>query len=230
LKSVNSVLEDFGSAPLDACWQLSSSNRDFLCTLPEADVYADLRTEKAYYPFACHSPEFMVPCWRPGARRKIFAYLKPHYRDLPELVRQMSGCADDVKIFISGTPAARLEIPANVEILNRPADLGSVVEACDVVVCHAGNGAVVTTLLGGKPLLLIPLQMEQWLVARQVVRSGAGLMVDPDSQGRDAGELLARLFDCASFRNRAGAAASSGASGPGISEIIDACEALMAAS
>jgi UDP:flavonoid glycosyltransferase YjiC (YdhE family) len=124
----------------------------------------------------------------------------------------------------------RLEIPANVEILNRPANLGSVVEACDVVVCHAGNETVITTLLGGKPLLLIPLQMEQWLTARQVVRSGVGLMVNPDSQGRDAGELLTRLFDISSFRDRAGAVASSGASRPGIAEIIDACETLMAAS
>jgi UDP:flavonoid glycosyltransferase YjiC (YdhE family) len=230
LKSVNSVLEDYRSTPLNACWQLTSSNLDFLCTLPETDVYADLRTEKAYYPFACHSPEFLLPHWRPGARRKIFAYLKPHYRDLPELVRQMSGCADDVKIFISGIPGVRLEIPANVEILNRPANLGSVVEACDVVVCHAGNETVITTLLGGKPLLLIPLQMEQWLTARQVVRSGVGLMVNPDSQGRDAGELLTRLFDISSFRDRAGAVASSGASRPGIAEIIDACETLMAAS
>ncbi|WP_260294259.1 glycosyltransferase [Sedimenticola hydrogenitrophicus] len=230
LKSVNSVLKDYGSAPLEACWQLTSSNRDFLCTLPEADVYADLRTEKIYYPFACHSSEFLVPSWHPAARRKIFAYLKSYYRDLPELIRRMSGCADEVKVFVSEGPGAQFEIPENVEILNRPANLGSVVEACDVVVCHAGNETVMTTLLGGKPLLLIPLQMEQWLVARQVVRSGAGLMVNLDSQGRDAGELLTRLFDSASFRDRAGTAASSGASGPGISEIIEGCETLLSAS
>lgn len=229
LKSVNSILEDYGSAPLEACWQLTSSTRDFLCTLPEIDIYADLRKEKSYYPFACHSTEFLLPSWRPGARRKIFAYLKPHCRDLPELVRQMSGCADDVKIYISGIPATRIEIPANVEILNRPANLGSVVESCDVVVCHAGHETVVTTLLGGKPLLLIPLQMEQWLTARQVVRSGVGLMVNSDARGRDAGKLLTRILDCASFRNRAGAVALSGLSRPGIAEIVDACEALMAA-
>lgn len=227
LKSVNSVLEDYGGAPLDACWQLTSSKRDFLCTLPEVDVYADLRTEPIYYPFACHSSEFIVPCWHPGVRRRIFAYLKSYYRDLPELIRQMSGCADDVKIYISGDPGEPLEIPGNVEILNRPANLGPVVEACDVVVCHAGNETVMTTLLGGKPLLLIPLQMEQWLVARQVVRSGAGLMVNADLRGRDAGELLTCLFERTSFRDRAGAAASSGASEPGISEIIDACETLI---
>ncbi len=77
LKSVNSILEDYGCAPLAACWQLTSSNHDFICTLTEADIYADLRTDRTYYPFACHSPQFLVPNWRSGARRTIFAYLKP---------------------------------------------------------------------------------------------------------------------------------------------------------
>src|SRR5205823_4327822 len=43
------------------------------------------------------------------------------------------------------------------------------------VVCHANHGTVVAALLEGKPLVMLPSQLEQAMTARRVIKLGAGV-------------------------------------------------------
>jgi UDP:flavonoid glycosyltransferase YjiC (YdhE family) len=58
-------------------------------------------------------------------------------------------------------------------------------------------------LLAGHPLLMFPLHLEQFLLSQNVVNYGAGLLVSPERQNREYGELIHRLLTNPSFTERA---------------------------
>ncbi|MDP3716059.1 MAG: glycosyltransferase, partial [Burkholderiales bacterium] len=78
---------------------------------------------------------------------------------------------------------------------------------CDAVVCHSGLGTVTATLRAGKPLLLLPAQLEQYLLARNVEKLGAGLTVHPETAAPDFAGSLRRLLDESVYTQRAEALA-----------------------
>lgn len=48
---------------------------------------------------------------------------------------------------------------------------------CDAAILNAGLNSTINLLMAGKPILLLPLTLEQYLTARNVERMGAGLDV-----------------------------------------------------
>jgi UDP:flavonoid glycosyltransferase YjiC (YdhE family) len=59
-----------------------------------------------------------------------------------------------------------------------PLDLKLVARTCDFAILNGGHGTTASLLLAGKPLLEIPLHLEQSLNAAAVTRLGAGLCAD----------------------------------------------------
>ena len=62
-----------------------------------------------------------------------------------------------------------------------PYDIARAASECDFGVCHAGHGTTCELLLKGKPLLLLPMQLEQYLTARRVSEAEAGIFVDQEN-------------------------------------------------
>jgi len=63
--------------------------------------------------------------------------------------------------------------------------------SCDAAVLHSGQGATAAVLLAGKPILQIPLVLEQRLTAEATVRLGAGEVVN--DRASDAQAARAKL-------------------------------------
>lgn len=74
---------------------------------------------------------------------------------------------------------------------------------CDVVLCHGSHQMTAQALLAGKPVLLMPTQLEQFLITRRVVRYGAGLGVVPDAPDADYAAALRELASNAAYSARA---------------------------
>jgi UDP:flavonoid glycosyltransferase YjiC (YdhE family) len=75
-----------------------------------------------------------------------------------------------------------------------PLDLALVGPQCDLAILSGGHGVTASMLLAGKPMLQIPMHLEQALNSAAVVRLGAGLVarsVDPE----DVAAKLATLLD-----------------------------------
>lgn len=81
--------------------------------------------------------------------------------------------------------------------------LEKVRQETDLIICHAGNGTTCATLLGGRPLLLLPTQLEQYLFSLNIVNYGAGLVANPEIQNIDYGDLVKQLLTKPSFTERA---------------------------
>jgi UDP:flavonoid glycosyltransferase YjiC (YdhE family) len=63
------------------------------------------------------------------------------------------------------------------------------------VICHASHQMTAQALLAGKPVLLLPTQLEQFLIMRRLVRYGAGLGIAPEVPNADYPSALKALAD-----------------------------------
>ena len=91
----------------------------------------------------------------------------------------------------------------NLEFSHQPVPIKQVGEQCDLAICHGGHGTTSAMLLAGRPLLMFPMHLEQFLLSQNVVNYGAGLLVNQEIQKPDYGELINRLLANPSFTERA---------------------------
>ena len=55
----------------------------------------------------------------------------------------------------------------------------------DAVVCHCGSGTMLGALAAGRPIVALPMAADQFANAEQIVRTGAGLAVPPETRTPD---------------------------------------------
>jgi UDP:flavonoid glycosyltransferase YjiC (YdhE family) len=180
-----------------------------LCGWPELDHYGRAESEAAHWAGpSLLSHDGIAPRWPAGGGRKVFAYLKAghpaHRAVLQALVDE--GCRAVVYLAEVAGGAAPPVVSALLHYADGPVDLALALAEAELCVCHAGDATVAQTLLAGVPLLMLPMQNEQFLLARRVAVSGAGynaalLPADGDWRGavrrvlgQDSYRLAARAF------------------------------------
>lgn len=164
-----------------------------LTTIRELDHYPD-REESPYWGLPVEKPGVRVE-WPASDRRRVFAYLKPfdaigtlldllNQLQLPSMVA-CDGLSDELrKKYASPTLAFA---PPNI-------DLVQMANECHFAITNANHTTTCRFLLAGKPVMMIPLHLEQELVANAVVRLGAGVLVRP-KEPRDAYAQLVPLMN-----------------------------------
>ena len=204
LQTVNYVLGRLGARPLGALMELFTVDEDFLCTVPELDHYHGRINTRYWGPLmSLHEGEALA--WRDvGDVKRIFAYLRPH-RDTETLLQTLKTLDCEALVFALGMPAASVERfeTDKIRITTQPLKMSLIIERCDLCVCHAGHGTIAAMLLAGVPQLLIPIQLEQYVMARHVTAYGAGLFVDPQKPQPDYASLLHELLSNPIYRSRA---------------------------
>nr|WP_307732784.1 nucleotide disphospho-sugar-binding domain-containing protein [Massilia agri] len=73
---------------------------------------------------------------------------------------------------------------------------------CELVVCHAGEATTAQALLAGRPLLMLPVSAESYLMARRVAEIGAGINA---SGPQDWDGFVRDLLQAPGYRDAAGA-------------------------
>jgi UDP:flavonoid glycosyltransferase YjiC (YdhE family) len=196
LQTMNDVLNQLGAAGLDNVAQLFDVDENFLMTPEELDHYSN-RGAAHYYGAVLSLRGGATPPWPAVPGPKLFAYVKPRHKHFPLLLQQLRDAPYAVLMHAPGLPEQRrvaLE-SANLRICPEPVDMRYACREAAAVVCHAGFGTVLDALLAGLPTLLLPMQLEQDLTARNVVRLGMGVASDIDAQQPDFCADLRRLFD-----------------------------------
>jgi glycosyltransferase involved in cell wall biosynthesis len=178
LGRVNWVLEGWGREPLGRLGELFSDvDETFLTTFPELDHFRD-RAGAAYWGpviagAAGESAE--APVWPTGAGKKVFVYLK-RTPVADEVLRVLDALGVPTLAYVDGLDVAerkRLESPT-VRVAERRVDVSAASRACDQAVVNGGHGVTVEMLLAGKPVLAVPLVLEQSLTGEALRRLGAG--------------------------------------------------------
>jgi len=120
---------------------------------------------------------------------------------------------------------------ANVAFSKHPVKIASVRAQCDLAVTHSGVGTGSAALLAGRPVLLLPRQLEQLSTALRIAKLGAGLLVRSTGKHPDYKKLLQKLLTDPAHTAAARAFADQYSEFDQVAvmaEIADRCEAIIA--
>ena len=174
----NRVLADLGGPPLRSMADLFRADENFLCTFPELDHYPN-RGGAQYWGPTFEMEQGAELAWPAGEGKRIFAYIKPRYRDFEKLLEALRGSGARVLAYAPGISKEHMEKYASkrMQISREPLKLKSMIRDCDLVLCHGGPGTVTAALLAGVPLLIMPTQLEQLMSSRRVAQQNAAIVV-----------------------------------------------------
>ncbi|MBI3140801.1 MAG: UDP-glucuronosyltransferase [Rhodocyclales bacterium] len=195
LDAANRALDGFGGKPASALFELFDYEAELLCTLAELDHYPE-REGGAYLGPLYVGSSGQPPRWPAGEGKRVFVYLRPRHAGLERLLADLSALDARAIVFAPGVGDDLVSRygSARMVFAREPVRISEVARQCDLAVCHGGHGTTAAFLLAGVPLLLLPSHLEQYLVARNVVALGAGMLLGPEAAGEGfAGPLDALL-------------------------------------
>ncbi|MEU4806635.1 nucleotide disphospho-sugar-binding domain-containing protein [Actinosynnema sp. NPDC023587] len=144
------------------------------------------------------------------------------------LLEQVARHGVDIVVAVDDAVAADWPaLPAQVSHVGR-LPMAQVLQACDALVHHGGQGTALTGLHAGKPQLVLPHIDDQWGNADAVVRSGSGLSFAPHEAGPDAiAERCVELVRTPAYTSAALDVAAEMAGQPGLTEVVESLEKLV---
>lgn len=205
LQTINQALAKLDTAPLQRIADLfPAPEEDFMLSFAELDHYPN-RENTEYLGTTLSIPSGVAPVWPDGSGKKVFAYLKPHYAHIEKVLEQLANSGARVLIYAGALPPATISryTSARLKFSKAPFDIVAAGKQCDAAVCHAGHGTASAMLLAGKPVLLLPMQLEQFLLSRRVVDLGAGLLIDQNNFDKDSTGKLQQLLENEGLYKRA---------------------------
>lgn len=207
LGSINGVLQRVGAPPLQRAAQALQGDTPLLLTWPELDHYHrdQLPPGQRWWGPSMLSQAGGRTAWPAGAGPKVFAYLKSGHPDHAALLHALvaSGCRTICylpDVSAGGPPPV---VDASIRYAHGPVDLSITLPECDLCVCHAGEATLAQSLLAGVPVLLMPMQAEQFLIARRVAITGAGINVAALRRPVDYAALLGSMLGAPAHRRAA---------------------------
>jgi len=165
-----------------------------LLTYPELDIYPE-RGPCDYYGITDSGEGKAVPDWPQGSGQRLFAYLYSYFGGLDPLLAAIAARRQPALVFCRGLdPKLRDKYrDSSIRFTAEPMAVSRVLPQADMVVCHASHQMTAQSLLAGKPVLLLPTQLEQFLIMRRLVRFGAGLGIAPELPNADYAAALAAM-------------------------------------
>jgi UDP:flavonoid glycosyltransferase YjiC (YdhE family) len=195
LASINAVLERFGQPPFGAVAQLFDVAEDTLLGFPELDHYAE-RGAARYWGNLPDAGVGDAPAWPALPGKRIFGYLRTGTRHHEAALAALHALGQPTIVFFPEAPPTLLERYAAPHLVfsATPLDLAQTAREADAAISYASLSTVTSFLLKGKPLLLLPGHLEQFMLARRVEEMGAGLLVNPEQPPVDLELKLRRVL------------------------------------
>jgi UDP:flavonoid glycosyltransferase YjiC (YdhE family) len=147
-----------------------------------------------------------VPEWPAGSGPRVFGYLYNYFAGLDPLLAALRRLDAPTLLLCRGVNPELVQRHAGASLLvtGEPMSVSRLLPQAQVVVCHGSHQMTAQSLLAGKPLLLLPTQLEQFLIMRRAVRFGAGLGMDPSVPDADYAKAITELVANPTYARRAG--------------------------
>lgn len=171
--SLNAALGALDVPEVAFIGQLFEAKARVLFSIPELDPY-EARSDVEYWG-PIEAAAGVQPEWPPGGGKKIFAYLG-NFPTRGALLDAVAAIGQPALVCASGMDAAACAALSRgtLRLSPRLFDVGRVLDECDLVITHGGTLAC-SALLAGKPMLTLPLHLEQQLTATKIQSLGASL-------------------------------------------------------
>jgi hypothetical protein len=177
LQRVNAILRFWSERELLRLGELYGEiDECFLTTFEELDHYPG-RTAATYWG-PINGSGGKSPEWPAGDGKRVFAYLK-FFPTLTDLLEALNKKAYPTLIYPHGIDIKiqKQYQSSTLRFVNERLNMAEVGQQCDLAILNAGHGTTCDILLAGKPILALPLNAEQQLMAENIERLGAGEMV-----------------------------------------------------
>jgi UDP:flavonoid glycosyltransferase YjiC (YdhE family) len=197
LASVNAVLERFHKPALEGIAQLFDVAEDTLLGFPELDHYAE-RGPARYWGNLPDAGVGEVPPWPALPGKRIYAYLRGECRHHEAALAALHALGQPTVVFFPALPETLRDryAAAHLVFADQPIDLARAGAEADAAITYGSLSTTSRFLLAGKPVLLLPGHLEQFLMARRVEQMGAGLLVDPEQPADELPQQLQKVvFD-----------------------------------
>jgi GT2 family glycosyltransferase len=210
VKSINVILHEFAQPPIQSIAELYQVNETALLTCPDLDHFHNERHNANYWGCVFSSVTDATVMWPQSSSPRIFAYLRREspYAEVVLTVLQQLGITAIV-VFPDAPNELRLRYVYSKTLLLVSAliNVKEIIRDADAAIVYGGHGLTAAFLLAGKPLLILPTQLEQFILAKRVVALGAGLMLHPKEAQGDVEVSIRQLLDNAKFTTAAQAVA-----------------------
>ena len=126
--------------------------------------------------------------WPAGDGPRVFAYLKPAAA-VRTCLRQLATWKFPTLVYSDGLDGSLLHefSSATLQFTRHPLDMRQVGVECDLGICNANHSTVAALLRAGRPLFVLPITLEQTLLAISVKRQGlAAASSAIDASGAEA--------------------------------------------
>lgn len=173
---LNGALSNLGIPTIKSIAELFELDGRVLLSIPELDAYGP-RDDVEYWGPLDHgrgnTPEW--PASTQSNNRKILVYVKA-FDTRDALLESLSNSGHSVLAHIGGMDAQECARRSTATMTLSPEilDIRQALAECDLVVTHGGS-LVASALLAGKPVLTLPLYLEQQITAEKLQGLGAGL-------------------------------------------------------
>jgi len=199
LDSMNGALLSFNAAPIATIGELFEP-RHMLLTYPELDIYPE-RGPAEYFGITNTGEGSAIPPWPDAKGPRMFAYLYKYHTMLEPLLAALHALDMPTLILCRGiAPELREKYGRGpVHFSDEPMAVSKILPQASAVICHGSHQMTAQALLAGKPVLLLPTQLEQFLIMRRVVRQGAGLGIASDAAAPDFSAALHAITSNADY-------------------------------
>ncbi len=207
--SINAVLQRFGKRALASTAELFDVAEETMITFPELDHYPQ-RGPARYWGSLPSAGTGQPASWPALAGPRIFAYLRRETVHHVAVLDALQRLGLPTLVFFPGIdPALRARFgAAHLGFLDHAADIAQMARDAECAVTYASLATTTAFLLAGKPVLLLPGHLEQFMLARRVEEMGAGRLVNPEQAPGDLRPLLTDLLADPRWRGNATAFAT----------------------
>lgn len=166
-----------------------------LCTFPEIDPFGP-RPDVDYLGPPANVNRGLDVAWETEGRARVLAYLKPGAPHVEAAMASLAEVDAEVIVAFPGAEASRAKelSRGTMRVFARPVEVAPLMAGASLAVFHAGSGFAAQALVAGVPMAMLPLHVEQFLIARRVVQAGMGELASTEHPVGDLREWFTRLI------------------------------------
>lgn len=188
--TINSALAFHGIKPIRRIGDIHRCNNNVILGIPELFYYPH-RKDEDFYGFLCAdfgtSPDFLD---LPGP--KVFCYIY-YFPQFDFILDFLSKSNINTLLLGIGIPAYVRDkyIGTSVKFTNSRYKLSLIAEQTDLLICNGNFGTMGELIMRGVPMLTLPIQAEQNILAKALEDLGVGI----NAGGRDGDRIIEAIND-----------------------------------
>jgi UDP:flavonoid glycosyltransferase YjiC (YdhE family) len=198
LATINRAMQLTGTEGLAKLSDLFDVTEDTLLGVPELDHYPDRGPARYWGAQGVFHGTTFCPEWESDDRPRIFGYMRPDHPHLAKMLADLHDQDYQVLLCIPGWDG-RHALGPGIRVVADLVDLAAVSAGVSLAIVY-GSSTISYLLSCGIPVLCVPIQLENYLLALRVAALGAGAMLNPDAAEIDFAAVVATLLADPHFR------------------------------